>query len=159
MGFPHTPVLLCGTVPHHPIQEEERGEKMKESIIKKKSGQSGSTDTNIYVRQHRLEIRVSHQERKRIIQNSIDKGFDTTAQFIRCQAMNPGQAENPNALRQAQLACQFQLNKLGNNVNQIARFLNSGNKPDDEILLCLLQIQEHAESILKKANEKSGTKQ
>lgn len=132
---------------------------MKEPIIKKKSGQSGSTDTNIYVRQHRLEIRVSHQEKKLIVQNSIDKGFDTTAQFMRCQALSPGRAENPNAQRQAQLACQYQLNRLGNNVNQIARLLNSGSKVDDEILLCLLQIQEHAELLLKQANEKSGAKQ
>jgi len=40
-----------------------------------------------------------------------------------------------------------QLNRLGGNVNQIARHLNSGGKPDDEILLTLVKLMEHAEEL------------
>ena len=123
---------------------------MKEPIVKKKAGQSGSSDNNIYVRQDRLEIRVSHKEKESIVRNSAASGFDTTAQYIRCQAVRPG-SESPNTLRQAYLMCQYQLNRLGNNINQIARAFNSGNQIDNDALLALREIQNHAEALVKEA--------
>lgn len=124
---------------------------MREPIKKKRPGQAGSADTSKFVRQDRIEVRVNPHEKKRIGQIASAKGFDTVAQYVRCQAMDPG-AENPSAHRQAQYACMHQLNRMGTNINQIARHLNSGGKPDDEILLTLVQIMEHAESLNQKAN-------
>lgn len=124
---------------------------MKEPIKKKRPGQAGNADTSEFVRQDRIEIRVNPHEKKRITQLSIEKEFETVAQYVRCQAMRPG-SENPNAQRRAQYACMHQLNRMGTNINQIARHLNSGGKPDDEILLTLMQIMEHAEMLCKNAN-------
>jgi len=45
-----------------------------------------------------------------------------------------------------------QLNRMGNNINQIARHLNSGGQPDGEILLVLVKILEQAEMLYDKAN-------
>jgi len=124
---------------------------MIKATLKQKAGQSGSADTQPYLRDERLEIRVSPHEKKRIVQLTIERGFETTAQYVRMQAVNPG-AENPNAQRQAQTACMHQLNRLGGNVNQIARHLNSGGKPDEEILLTLVKLMEHAEELCELAN-------
>lgn len=124
---------------------------MKEPIKKKRPGQSGSADSSEFVRQDRIEVRVNHHEKRRITQLSIERGFETTAQYVRSQAVNPG-AEQPNAQRQAQYACMHQLNRMGNNINQIARHLNSGGQPDGEILLVLVKILEHAEMLYEKAN-------
>ena len=121
---------------------------MIEATLKKKAGQAGNADAHPYLRSDRLEIRVSPHEKRRIVQNSFDNGFDSVAQFIREQAMYPGKAESRNAQRKALLACQYQLNRIGNNLNQIARHLNQGAKPDDETLLTLMQIQEHAAMLL-----------
>lgn len=117
----------------------------------KRPGQSGSADTSEFVRQDRIEVRVNHHEKKRITQLCIERGFETTAQYVRTQAMTPG-AENPNAQRQAQYACMHQLNRMGTNINQIARHLNSGGQPDGEILLVLVKLLEHAEMLYEKAN-------
>lgn len=124
---------------------------MKKPIKKKRPGQAGSTDTSEFVRQDRIEIRVNHHEKKRITQLALEKDFETVAQYVRCQAMKPG-SESPGAQRQAQYACMYQLNRMGNNINQIARHLNSGCQPDDEILLTLVQIMEHAEKLYQQAN-------
>lgn len=45
---------------------------------------------------------------------------------------------------------------MGNNLNQIARHLNQGAKPDDEIFLTLMQIQEHAAMLLQVAQTQNG---
>ena len=124
---------------------------MKEPIKKKRPGQSGNADNSEFVRQDRIEVRVNHDEKKRIAQLALEKEFETVAQYVRCQAMKPG-TENPNAQRQAQYACMHQLNRMGTNINQIARHLNSGGKPDDEILKALVTIMEHAEMLCDKAN-------
>ena len=129
---------------------------MKEPKVKKKAGQSGSNDANIYVRQDRLEIRVSHKEKESIVRNGEARGFDTTAQYIRCQAVQPG-IENPNSLRQAYLMCQYELNRLGNNVNQIARALNSGGRMEDDTLLTLREIQHYAEMLVKEVKKGQGS--
>lgn len=124
---------------------------MKEPIKKKRPGQSGSADTSEFVRQDRIEVHVNHHEKKRIAQLAMEKDFETVAQYVRCQAMKPG-SESPNAQRQAQYACMHQLNRIGTNINQIARHLNSGGKPDDEIRLALIKIMELAEMLCDNAN-------
>jgi hypothetical protein len=124
---------------------------MREPIRKKRPGQAGNIDTSEFVRQERIEIRVNHDEKKRITQLALEGAFETVAQYVRCQAMKPG-SESPGAQRQALYACQYELNRMGNNINQIARHLNSGGQPDDEILLTLVQLTEHAEKLCQQAN-------
>lgn len=124
---------------------------MKEPIKKIRPGQTGSADTSVFVRQDRIEIRVNHNEKKRIRQLGLERGYETTALYVRSQAMNPG-AEHPSAQRQAQYACMYQLNRMGTNINQIAHHLNSGGHPDGEILVALMEILQHAEMLYEKAN-------
>lgn len=125
--------------------------KVKEPIKKKKAGQSGNADSSVFLRQDRIELRVNHHEKKRIKQLSMERGFETMAHYVRSQAVHPG-AESPNALREAQYACMSQLNKIGTNINQIARHLNAGSKPDDAVLYTLIQIMEHTERLVEQAN-------
>ena len=70
---------------------------------------------------------------------------------MRCVAIEPG-SESPSAQRQAQYACMHQLNRMGINVNQIARHLNSGGQLDEEIRQTLAEIMEYAEALCKNAN-------
>lgn len=123
---------------------------MREPIKKKRPGQAGSTDSSDFLRQDRIEIRVNHHEKKRIAQLAMEREFETVAQYVRCQAMRPG-SENPNAQRQAQYACMHQLNRMGSNINQIARNLNSGGQPDGEMLVTLVKIMEYAEMLCESA--------
>lgn len=129
---------------------------MNEVVLKKKAGQAGNADSNPYVRCERLEIRVSPHEKKLIQKNSIDKGFDNVAQFIREQSKNPGRAVNPNETYHAFIACQYQLNRIGNNLNQIAHYLNSGGEFDSEAFLALKSIQEQALNLLRDAKSHHG---
>lgn len=128
---------------------------MKEPIKKKRPGRAGNADSSLFVRQDQIEIRVNHHEKKRIAQLALEKGFETVAQYVRCQAMRPG-SEHPGAQRQAQYACMYQLNRMGNNINQIARHLNSGAQPDGEILKTLAKILEHAELLNQNAHSGSA---
>lgn len=116
-----------------------------------KAGQSGSKDTNPFFRSLRLEIRLSPNELDRIQQNKQSGGFGNLSQFVRAQALAPKGVQSPNALRQAILSCSYQLNKIGVNINQIARHLNQGIPADEEIRLVLMQIQEHAQELVDQA--------
>ena len=131
---------------------------MNEPILKRATGQSGE-DGNRQLRTHRIEIRVSPDELCRVIEHAKTKGYASTAQFVRQQAVSGGNAENPDGARRALLDCHYQLNRLGNNVNQIARHLNLGRSPDEEIHLVLLQIQELAEQLVSDAAKKRGAVQ
>ena len=104
---------------------------MREPIKKKRPGQAGSADTSAFVREDRIELRVNQQEKIRIVHLAKERGFETVAQYVRCVAMKPG-SESPSAQRQAQYACMHQLNRMGVNVNQIARHLNEGLRGDGE---------------------------
>ena len=116
-----------------------------------KAGQSGSKDTNPFFRSLRLEIRLSPNELDLIQQNKQSGGFGNLSQFVRAQALAPKGVQSPNALRQAVLSCSHQLNKIGVNINQIARHLNQGIPADEEIRLVLMQIQEHAQELVNQA--------
>lgn len=124
---------------------------MREPIKKKRPGQAGSADTSAFVREDRIELRVNQQEKIRIAHLAKERGFETVAQYVRCVAMKPG-SESPSTQRQAQYACMYQLNRMGVNVNQIARHLNSGRQLDEEIRQTLAQIMEYAEALCQNAN-------
>lgn len=127
----------------------------KEEILKRQSGQSGSADGHPYLRDMRLEIRVSPREKRSIEQSSLEKGFGTVAQYVRAQALAPGQAHSAVAQHKALLDCAYQFNKMGNNLNQIARHLNRGDPLSEEVRLALFQILECAEGLLNEARDRS----
>lgn len=131
---------------------------MNAPVMKKAAGQSGE-DGNRLLRTQRIEIRVSPDEQQRVNEHAKAKGYASTAQFVRQQAVSGGSAENPEGARRALLDCHYQLNRLGNNINQIARHLHLGRSPDDEIHLVLLQIQELAEKLVSDAAKKRGAVQ
>lgn len=131
---------------------------MNEPVLKKAAGQSGD-DGNRQLRTQRIEIRVSPDEWRLVNEHAKTKGYANTAQFVRQQAVSGGGAENPNGARRALLDCQYQLNRLGNNVNQIARHLHLGRSPDEEIHLVLLQILELAEKLVSDAAKARGVAQ
>lgn len=129
-----------------------------EEIRKKCNGQSGE-DGNQYVRTKRIELRVSPAEFTRIKANGREAGFNNTAQYIRELAVRQGGIDSPLLTKKALLACQYELNRIGNNINQIARRLNQGETPDDEILLVLQQIQELAAQSIKEALQRASKEQ
>lgn len=129
---------------------------METETRKQKPGQAGAADTHPYLRTERLEIRISPHEKNQIQQNSVDCGFDSVAQYVRGQAVARQTAESPTGIRKELIRCQYQLNRIGNNVNQIARHLNQGASLDEEILLTLMQIQELADRLVQEAKGQHG---
>lgn len=124
---------------------------MVEKRLKHKAGQASNADPHPFLRSMRLFVRVSPVELDKIEQNRKRKGFDTVAQYVREQAIEPTQAENHKAKHKGLMACAYQLNKIGNNINQIARHLNQGTPVDEDIKLVLMVIQEHTQGLLEQA--------
>jgi hypothetical protein len=124
--------------------------------LKQKAGQSGSADAHPFLRNERLEIRVSSQEKQRITQHQTELGFGTVAQYVRSQALTQGKARSTTEQHKALMACAYQFNKMGNNLNQIARHLNQGQPFSEEVKLVLLQILDCANELVKDAKGRSG---
>jgi hypothetical protein len=125
---------------------------MEESTIKKCNGQSGD-DGNKFLRTRRIEVRVSPEEYELIKARGTNQGFRHMAQYLRQSAMYAGEIDSPMASKKALLATQYELNRIGNNINQISRALNSGNEPDEEMKLMLMQILEIAEQLVADASK------
>lgn len=123
---------------------------MEEATLKKCNGQSGD-DGNKLLRTRRIEVRVSPDEYELIKARGTNQGFRHTAQFLRQSAMYAGEIDSPMANKKALLAAQYELNRIGNNINQISRALNSGSEPDEEMKLMLMQILEVAEQMVTEA--------
>jgi hypothetical protein len=122
------------------------------SSIKKQAGQSG-IDGNVQRRDRRVEIRFSNEERDQLAHRAIDSGYSNLAQYLREIVLNPS-AEPANSDEQAWLQ---NINRIGNYVAEIAGRLNEGERPDDEILLALMQVQEYAEDIWKEVKQGRAT--
>lgn len=125
---------------------------MKEATLKKCNGQSGD-DGNKFLRTRRIEVRVSPEEYELIKARGTNQGFRHTAQFLRQSAMYAGEIDSPMASKKALLAAQYELNRIGNNINQISRALNSGDEPSEEMKLVLMQILEIAEQLVADASK------
>lgn len=123
---------------------------MEKATLKKCNGQSGD-DGNKLLRTRRIEVRVSPDEYELIKARGTNQGFRHTAQFLRQCAMYAGEIDSPMASKKALLAAQYELNRIGNNINQISRALNSGSEPDEETKLLLMQILEVAEQMVTEA--------
>jgi Bacterial mobilisation protein (MobC) len=118
-----------------------------EQILKRKSGQAGSSDVHPYLRTKRLELYVSPQEFELIDGNRKSAGFHTIAHFIRSQATCLSNEQNSPQQHKAFLKCAFELNKIGVNLNQIAKHLNQGHPINLSAQVLLKGIKEQTEAL------------
>jgi Bacterial mobilisation protein (MobC) len=131
---------------------------MNQSIPKKILGQSGD-DGNLFLRTKRIYIQLSPEEKQAIALTAKVGGFNSVAQYVRQMALSIGAVDNPVTLKRHYLECEFQLSKLGNNLNQIARRANSQSQLDQEILSQLVSIEQDATLLLVEARKKVDAKQ
>ena len=120
-------------------------------IEKQANGQTGD-DGNHYLRNCRIELRITPGELEQIRSNGLASGFSQAAPYLRSLALQGLTAEHPHAKRKALVTAQAQLSRIGTNLNQIARKVNAGQPLDGEILVALLQIADLAEAILHDAS-------
>ena len=125
-------------------------EMLIESRIKFKPGQAGA-DGNHHLRDKRIEIRVSTQEYRQLEQRAQDLGYHNLAQYLREAGLTREHLVSPTTRQKEKSEWLYAINRIGNNINQIARHLNMGRDPDDDMLLMLAQIQDMANSALKSA--------
>ena len=130
---------------------------MNQPTPKKTLGQSGD-DGNLYLRTQRIYIQLSPEEKLAIKLTAHIEGFNSMAQYVRQMALSMGAVDNPVALKRHYLDCEYQLTKLGHNLNQIARLANSRKCLDEEILNQLIGIEHTATLLLVEARKKvTGT--
>lgn len=122
-----------------------------------KNGQSGD-DGNHFLRTERLYVQVNPNELATIKAHARKNGYNSTAQYVRQQALSVGVSDNPVTLKRHYLDCEFQLSKLGNNINQIARIANQDKALDQAILQTLKTIEQKAMLLLVDAKQKSEGK-
>ncbi len=137
--------------------KNKNGAKQMDEITKKKNGQSGA-DGNSFLRTKRIEIRLAPYEFRKVEEAAQASGFSNLAQYLRETGLATRQIDSPSTRQKEKSRWLYELNRVGNNINQIVRRLNGGQQPDDEILMVLLQIQEMAEAIHSEAfrNSKGG---
>jgi hypothetical protein len=128
---------------------------MNEDIKKKKNGQTGS-DGNPYLRTRRIELRVCEQEFLKIEQGALASGYSNIAQYLRESGLTQKQIVSPTTRQKDKNKWLYEINRIGNNINQIARQLNQGRKPDDEIQIILEQIKDMAHDTLRSAQQSDG---
>ncbi|MBX9676305.1 MAG: MobC family plasmid mobilization relaxosome protein [Methylotenera sp.] len=121
-----------------------------ESRLKLKNGQAGP-DGNTFLRDKRVEIRVCQQEYEKLEKYALEAGYLNVAQYLRESGLTRKQITSPSTKQKEKNQWLYEINRIGNNVNQIARHLNQGKVPDEEILMVLLQIQDIAQDTLKEA--------
>lgn len=121
-----------------------------ESRVKLKNGQAGP-DGNHFLRDKRVEIRVCQQEYGKLEKHALEAGYLNVAQYLRESGLTRKQVTSPSTKQKEKNQWLYEINRIGNNVNQIARHLNQGNSPDEEMLMILLQIQDMAQDTLKEA--------
>ena len=119
-------------------------------VRKQKHGQSGA-DGNDFLRTKRIELRVAPHEYQAIESSAMTSGFGNVAQFLRESGIHARTVDSPFTRRKENDRWLYEINRIGNNLNQIARRLNQGNPVDDEILMILMQIREMLEEVHKAA--------
>jgi len=130
-----------------------------ETVLKKRHGQAGP-DGQAYLRSFRLELRVSYAELSAIRDRAKSAGFTSVAQFVREQALHSTASDSPTQRHKAVLACGYELNRIGNNINQIVRALNAGRQLDDEMLLVMMQVQDIAsEHFIRVTAQRDGARE
>lgn len=118
-----------------------------------KAGQTGNWDTHPFFRSEKIVVRVSPEEWAQMEKNRQLHRFDKMAQYLRAQGLKPTPTTSERKKFTALLGATFQLNKIGVNINQIARHLNEGKNLDDEVALTLQQIRKTAQALLDQASK------
>lgn len=113
---------------------------------KKRAGQSGH-DGNTQVRDQRIYLRASAQEKSQLRKLAEEAGFDSLARFIRQRALYG--SDGPYERSGEHLAWLGTVNRIANYVDEIAKHLEQGKKPDEDLLLLVMQISDMAEKTLK----------
>ena len=93
-------------------------------------------------RKRYIQIRVTDDELKEIKKRA---GNVSTSTFLRQLALDQPIPQPPNPSREVVHKCDPKLirevNHIGNNINQIAKHLNEGNKLSNAVLIELLKLQ------------------
>lgn len=121
-----------------------------ESRIKLKNGQAGP-DGNTFLRDKRIEIRVCQQEYEKLEKYALEAGYLNVAQYLRESGLTRKQITSPSTKQKERNQWLYEINRIGNNINQIAKKLNQNKAPDEEMLMVMLQIQDIAQEALKEA--------
>lgn len=89
------------------------------------AGQSGN-DGNNELRTKRIELLLSPKELKQVNEYFEKSSFTTFGKFCRQKLLaKPGTIKNNNEAVNTLISIAFQLQKIGNNINQIAKVLNA----------------------------------
>jgi CII-binding regulator of phage lambda lysogenization HflD len=123
-----------------------------EHVLKLKNGQTGP-DGNRYLRSKRVEVRFCQQEYQLIEKHALASGYSNIAQYLRESGLTTKNITSPTARQKDKNKWLYEINRIGNNINQIARQLNQGQAVDDEVLLILAQIQDMASETLRSAQQ------
>lgn len=100
------------------------------AIMKKKAGQSSNEDPNKVIRSRRLEMRMTDEEYAQLERNYQQSRHNSLAAFAREKITSTQKAEDKYSDILIQHVIQelkkfdFHANKVGVNINQIARQLN-----------------------------------
>ena len=123
--------------------------------IKKHPGRSGNSDPNIYLRNHRCELHLSEFELNIIKIKFQKSGHKSLASFIRDSAIKTTGPSSAILLQHFR-ECITALNRIGNNLNQVARHVNTFKKNADTqaINLALQMIESEVSDIAKNLNHK-----
>ncbi len=125
-----------------------------EETVKLSSGQA-SSDGHIYTRTKRIELRTSQQEFILIREYAFQANYNSIAQYLREAGLSKPHIQSHSKQQEALRRCQYELNRIGNNINQISHHINSypNNPLNEEALMVLWQIQDIADSIYKSSKE------
>lgn len=118
-----------------------------------KAGQTGNWDTHPFFRSEKIVVRVSPEEWTQMEKNRLIHRCDNMAQYLRVQGLKPTPTTSERKKFTALMAATFQLNKIGVNINQIARHLNEGRNLDDDVALTLQHIRAAAQALLDQASQ------
>ena len=122
-----------------------------ENRKKKSAGQSG-VDSNELIRNKTVKFLCSVEEHQKIKQLADQAGQPTIAQYAREQALEePGR--KTKATLNALTRCQYELNRIGINLNQISKFLNYDQQIDSAVYGAMKDIRKMAHQILEETKK------
>ena len=142
MGVPHAPFTILKIT-------KIVGGKM-EDVIKQAHGKA-DTDGNQFKRLKRIELRVSNQEFQQLRDYAHKAQYSNLAQYLRESGLSNKDIQSHSKKQEALRKCQFELNKIGLQLNEISHHTNAhpDNPINEETLCVLLQIQELADNLYK----------
>lgn len=102
-------------------------------------------------RKRYIQIRVSNEELKEIKERA---GNIDTSTFLRKLALDQQIAQPPTPSKEVIHKCDpdliREINWIGNNINQIAKHLNEGNKLSNSVLIELLNLQTSLDEVVQR---------